>query len=113
RARREEEMVPPASFSSYYGTPILNQPTWKAPDIAGYFFLGGLAGASSFLGAGAELAGHHALARALRVGALGAVGGSLLGLIHDLGRPERFVNMLRMARPTSPMSMGSWLLAGY
>ena len=31
-------------------------------------------------------------------------------LIADLGRPSRFFNMLRVFRPTSPMSMGSWLL---
>ena len=33
-------------------------------------------------------------------------------LIHDLGRPERFLNMLRVFRPTSAMSLGSWVLAG-
>jgi hypothetical protein len=34
-------------------------------------------------------------------------------LVAELGRPERFLNMLRVAKPTSPMSMGSWLLAAH
>jgi DMSO reductase anchor subunit len=37
----------------------------------------------------------------------------LLGLVHDLGRRGRFLNMLRVFKPTSPMSVGSWLLAGF
>ena len=45
--------------------------------------------------------------------ALGAISLSAVALIHDLGRPSRFVNMLRVFKPTSPMSVGSWLLAGY
>jgi DMSO reductase anchor subunit len=48
-----------------------------------------------------------------KVTALGAISLSAVALIHDLGRPGRFVNMLRVFKPTSPMSMGSWLLAGY
>jgi hypothetical protein len=34
-------------------------------------------------------------------------------LVKDLGRPERALNMLRVARPTSPMSMGSWILTAF
>jgi hypothetical protein len=33
--------------------------------------------------------------------------------VADLGRPERFLNMLRVAKVTSPMSVGSWLLTGF
>ncbi|MDG6110334.1 NrfD/PsrC family molybdoenzyme membrane anchor subunit [Dactylosporangium aurantiacum] len=113
RQRGERLMVPKAEFRSYYGLPVLNQPTWKAPDIAGYLFLGGLAGASSGLAAAAELTARPDLARAARIGAVGALAGSLYGLIHDLGRPARFVNMLRVFKVTSPMSVGSWLLAAY
>ncbi|RNL84447.1 polysulfide reductase [Halostreptopolyspora alba] len=100
-------------FRSYYGQPVLNQIVWEGRDIAGYLFLGGLAGASSGLAAGADLTGRPDLARPLKYTALGAVSGSLVALIHDLGRPTRFLNMLRVFRPTSPMNMGSWLLAGY
>jgi formate-dependent nitrite reductase membrane component NrfD len=109
----ENLMVPRAEFRSYYGLPVLNAPTWQDHDIAGYLFLGGLAGASSALGAAADLTGRPHLARALKVGATGALGGSLYALIHDLGRPERFLNMLRVAKVTSPMSMGTWLLGAY
>ncbi|GAB2956650.1 NrfD/PsrC family molybdoenzyme membrane anchor subunit [Nonomuraea fastidiosa] len=111
--RRERLLVPKAEFDSYYGRPVLKEPTWQAPDIAGYLFLGGLAGASSTLAAAAELTGRPGLARAGKVGALCALGGSLYALIHDLGRPERFVNMLRVFKVTSPMSVGTWILTAY
>lgn len=106
-------MVPDAEFRSYYGRPVLHQPTWAALDIAGYLFLGGVAGASSVLAAGAELTNRPALAMTGKVGALVAISGSTVALVHDLGRPSRFVNMLRVFKPSSPMSVGSWLLATY
>lgn len=112
--RRREHAVPPTPDSaSYYGRPVLNEPTWKAPDIAGYLFLGGLAGASSALAAAAALTGRPRLARAAKTGALCALGGSLYSLIHDLGRPGRFANMLRVFKVTSPMSVGTWILTAY
>jgi formate-dependent nitrite reductase membrane component NrfD len=111
--RGEQLMVPDAEFGSYYGRPVIKEPTWKALDIAGYFFLGGLAGAGSVLAAGAELTGRRGMARGLKISSALAVSASAAALVHDLGRPERFVNMLRVFRPTSPMSMGSWLLSAY
>ncbi|TDD82213.1 NrfD/PsrC family molybdoenzyme membrane anchor subunit [Actinomadura rubrisoli] len=113
RRRGERAMVPDAEFTSYYGRPVLNPPTWKALDIAGYFFLGGLAGAGSVLAAGAQLTGRPATARAMKVSSLAAITGSAAALVHDLGRPARFHHMLRVMKPTSPMSVGSWLLAAY
>jgi formate-dependent nitrite reductase membrane component NrfD len=65
------------------------------------------------LAASAQLSGYHRLARVAKVGALGAISLSAAALVHDLGRPGRFVNMLRVFKPSSPMSVGSWLLAGY
>ncbi|PZH14585.1 polysulfide reductase [Streptomyces sp. NTH33] len=106
-------MVPEARFSSYYGKPVLNKPTWEPLDIAGYLWLGGLAGGSSLLAAGAQATGRPALARTAKLGAAGAISASLAALVHDLGRPARFINMLRVFKPTSPMNVGSWLLAGY
>lgn len=106
-------MVPRAEFRSYYGLPVIKEPVWRAPDVPGYLFLGGLAGASSALAAGAELAGRHELARAAKTAAAGAISLSSVALVHDLGRPARFLNMLRVFKPTSPMSVGSWLLAAY
>jgi DMSO reductase anchor subunit len=113
RGRGEKAMVPDAEFGSYYGKPILNKPTWAATDIAGYLFLGGLAGASSVLAAGADLTGRGKLAGVAKTGALVAISGSLVALVHDLGRPSRFLNMLRVFKPSSPMSVGSWLLSAY
>ena len=62
-------MVPEAEFTSYYGKPVLNPPVWEARDIAGYFFLGGLAGGSSLLAAGADLTGRPGLSRVAKTGA--------------------------------------------
>jgi DMSO reductase anchor subunit len=106
-------MVPDAKFTSYYGRPVIKEPVWRTPDVPAYLFLGGLAGASSVLAAGAQLSGYRELAKAAKVGALGAISLSAVALVHDLGRPERFVNMLRVFKPSSPMSVGSWLLAAY
>lgn len=107
RRERKEE------FTSYYGRPILKQPNWHAADIAGYIFAGGLAAASSMLAAGAQHSGRPALERRAKITALTAISASAVALVHDLGRPERFINMLRVAKPTSPMSMGSWILSVY
>ncbi|MBO0728019.1 MAG: polysulfide reductase NrfD [Acidimicrobiaceae bacterium] len=111
--RGEQPMVPDASFRSYYGMPVINKPVWESRDIAGYWFLGGLAGAGSVIAAGAELAKRRELARVMKVGSAAAAGLSVAALIHDLGRPSRFLNMLRTFKPTSPMSVGSWLLAAF
>ncbi|MGW2465204.1 MULTISPECIES: NrfD/PsrC family molybdoenzyme membrane anchor subunit [Streptomyces] len=113
RGRGEQPMVPDAEFSSYYGRPVLRKPTWKPLDIAGYLYLGGLAGASSLLAAGAGVTGRPALGRVAKLGAAGGITLSLAALVHDLGRPARFLNMLRVFKPTSPMSVGSWILSGY
>jgi DMSO reductase anchor subunit len=111
--RGERPMVPKAEFTSYYGQPIINPPVWEPLDIAGYLFLGGLAGMSSLVGVGSDVTGRPALARVAKSGAVVAAGLSLVALVHDLGRPARFLNMLRVFKVTSPMSVGSWLLAAY
>ena len=98
-------------LDSYYGRPILKEPVWK-PEIPFYFFTGGLAGASSVLSLAARVAGNRRLARsALWIG-FGAEVVSPALLVSDLGRPERLLNMLRVFKVTSPMSVGSWILAG-
>ncbi|MEU4383550.1 NrfD/PsrC family molybdoenzyme membrane anchor subunit [Micromonospora echinofusca] len=114
RRRRggEELRVPEAEFTSYYGRPILKAPVWKW-DIAAYLFTGGLAAGSSLLAAGGQLTGRPALRRAGRVTSLAAVTASTVFLIRDLGRPARFHHMLRVAKPTSPMSVGTWILGAF
>lgn len=106
-------MVPRAEFDSYYGRPIIKEAPWEPRDIAGYLFLGGLAGASAVLAEGAALTGRTGLERVARAGAVGGAGLGTVALVHDLGRPERFLNMLRVFKPTSPMSVGSFVLAPF
>jgi hypothetical protein len=101
--------APPHSAESYYGRPIIKPPVWKQ-EIAWYLFTGGLAGASSTLALGARLFGNPRLARTASVVAAGGLAVSPVLLIKDLGRPERFANMLRVFKPTSPMNLGTWLL---
>jgi hypothetical protein len=112
RRSAERQMVPDVTFTSYYGRPIVKPSPWT-DDIPGYLFFGGLAGASALLGAGAELSDRPALRRTARFGALGAITASMYLLVHDLGRPSRFLNMLRVAKPTSPMSVGTWILTAF
>jgi formate-dependent nitrite reductase membrane component NrfD len=96
-------------FRSYYGRPVIKEPTWTW-EIPTYLFTGGLAGASSVLSTSARLAGNEKLAKtALYVGAAAELVSPAL-LISDLGRPERFHHMLRVVKPTSPMNVGSWVL---
>ncbi len=98
-----------AAPDSYYGRPILKAPVWTW-EVPAYFFTGGLAGASAGLAFAAERAGHEVLARRTWPVALGALSASPALLVSDLGRPERFLYMLRLVKPTSPMSVGSWVL---
>lgn len=109
--------IPSRSFEgdepTYYDRPILKEPVWIW-SIPVYFYVGGTAGAAAVLGAAAQAVDAeelHDLVRKCRW--IAAVGGgvSTALLIYDLGRPERFLNMLRVFRPTSPMSLGSWVLA--
>jgi formate-dependent nitrite reductase membrane component NrfD len=113
RGRGEQLMVPRATFSSYYGRPVVKKPVWKELDIAGYLFTGGIAAASGLLGAGADLTGRPRLRHVTRLSSMAALGVSGVALVHDLGRPDRFYNMLRVFKPTSPMSVGSWLLSAF
>jgi hypothetical protein len=95
---------------SYYGRPVIKEPVWQ-PEIPWYFFMGGLAGASGVLSLVARLAGNEPLARrSLYIGTAADLVNPVL-LISDLGRPERFLNMFRVFKVTSPMSVGSWILA--
>jgi formate-dependent nitrite reductase membrane component NrfD len=94
---------------SYYGRPVIKEPTWTW-EIPTYFFTGGLAGASAVLSTTAKLTGHERLAKtSLYVGAVADLASPAL-LVSDLGRPERFHHMLRVVKVTSPMNIGSWVL---
>ncbi len=98
---------------TYYDRPTIKEPVWIWA-VPAYFYAGGAAGAASVLGEVAEALGDEEVAglvkRARWIGAIGGALGTGL-LVYDLGRPERFLNMLRVFRPTSPMSVGTWILA--
>jgi Polysulphide reductase, NrfD len=99
--------------TGYYGVPLLKQPQWTW-QIPLYFFVGGAAGSAAVIGSLADLVGdEYKLARHARWLALGGAAVSSGLLIWDLGRPSRFLNMLRIFKPQSPMSMGAWILAAF
>jgi formate-dependent nitrite reductase membrane component NrfD len=102
-----------SDLATYYDRPVLKEPVWIWT-VPLYFFAGGAAGASAVIGAAARASGRpelRGLARlAHRLSAVLELAGAGL-LIADLGRPGRFLNMLRVFRPTSPLSVGSWVLA--
>jgi formate-dependent nitrite reductase membrane component NrfD len=96
----------------YYGQPVVRPPVWTW-EIPIYFFVGGLGGMSAVIALGALLFHHFDVARtAMWVAAIAAVLSPIL-LILDLGRPHLFINMLRVFKPQSAMSMGAWILAAF
>jgi hypothetical protein len=106
-------MVERADFTSYYGRPILKEPAWKQPDVPLYLFLGGAAGASASMAALGDFTGRPVLVKVGRIVASGGAIASVGALIHDLGKPMRFLHMLRVLKPTSPLSVGSWILSPF
>lgn len=97
----------------YYGLPVLKAPVWTW-EIPLYFFVGGIAGMSASLALVAQLFGNEAslVRSALWVAMIGAAVCPPL-LIADLGRPGRFLAMLRIAKIQSPMSVGVWILVAF
>jgi hypothetical protein len=112
-SQAEQVQVPPAEFQSYYGRPILKVSRWKEPHLPAYLFLGELSGALAMVGAVAHATGRRSLARTARVAAAAGAYAGGAALTIELGRPERFLHMLRVVKPTSPMSMGSWILSAH
>jgi hypothetical protein len=99
--------------TGYYGMPALKRPQWTV-EVPIYFFVGGLAGAAALIAAVGRLS--SADARLIRHSRwLAAVGGLISPalLIADLGMPSRFLNMLRVFKIQSPMSVGSWTLVAF
>jgi hypothetical protein len=107
---REAAMVPEAEFTSYYGRNIVKPATWKNPEVPLYLFLGGMAGTSSVIGALGEFTRRPGLAKAAHLTAAGGALASVVLLIVDLGRPMWFLQMLRVFKPTSPLSVSSYIL---
>lgn len=97
---------------TYYGRPVIKPPHWRWLVIV-YFFLGAIAGGSYTIGTIANLVSRdRAVERAARYLSLAAVLPCPILLVLDLGRPERALNMFRVIKLKSPMSLGSWALLG-
>ncbi|HEU0367959.1 MAG TPA: NrfD/PsrC family molybdoenzyme membrane anchor subunit, partial [Candidatus Acidoferrum sp.] len=98
---------------SYYGMPALKPPVWTW-EVPLYFFIGGIAGVSSCIAFVAHIfqASPALIRLSLWMGLIGAAICPML-LIADLGRPSRFLNMLRVFKLRSPMSMGAWILVAF
>jgi Polysulphide reductase, NrfD len=105
----------------YYGQPVVKPPvwTWQVPL---YFFFGGIAGMSAVIATGDVLFHHVDPSLATNVGVARAamwiafIAGAVLSpilLIMDLGRPRLFLNMLRVFKHRSAMSMGAWILSAF
>lgn len=109
---REMPMVEDVEFTSYYGRPIVKPPPW-GHEISLYLFLGGLAGGSTLLGLGSQLSDRPGMRAATRLTAITATAVGGAALVKDLGRPERFINMMRVVKVSSPMSLGTWILSGF
>jgi formate-dependent nitrite reductase membrane component NrfD len=99
---------------TYYDRALLNESVWTWA-IPVYYYVGGLAGGSLVLAAAVQTQPSEKFERLIKrchwIGFIGCcISGALL--VYDLGKPQRFLNMLRVFRPTSPMNMGAWILTG-
>lgn len=118
--REAKAMLPAATglpeisaATGYYGLPVIKEPSWSW-EIPLYFFIGGAAGAAGVIAGVARLTGDSP--KLVRDARRIAMAGSVLSpalLISDLGRPARFLAMLRVFKPQSPMSVGVWILMGF
>jgi formate-dependent nitrite reductase membrane component NrfD len=105
----------PASDPSYFGLPAIKKPEWSWY-VPAYFFIGGTASGAYITATLADILGHRTDRPYVVVGRLIALFGVLASLpllVADLGRPERFLNMLRVFKPRSMMSTGSWALTAF
>jgi formate-dependent nitrite reductase membrane component NrfD len=109
-----ESAFPIASAKNgYYELPMVKEPSWSW-EVPLYFFIGGAAGSAGLIGAVAHVTGDQTnlVSHARKIALAGAVLSPAL-LISDLGRPERFLAMLRVFKPQSPMSVGVWVLMAF
>ncbi len=111
-ARPAGSPIPIASVETgYYGIPMLKEPQWSW-EIPIYFFVGGAAGAAAVIAEFAQMTGAETevVNDARTVAAIGAILSPAL-LVSDLGVPSRFLNMLRVFKVQSPMSVGVYIVS--
>lgn len=103
------------SAATYYDLPSVKPSLWGGL-VSSYIFLAGLGGSAQIIAAGAALTGNPELVPLVRKGRYIASGAALVGgplLIIDLHTPQRWYNMLRIFRRTSPMSIGTYSLVAF
>ena len=114
-ARSVSEESNQGAVPTYYDQPAL-KPTHYGWMVSSYIFVAGVAGSAQIIATLGEMTDRDANARIVRNGRYLALGGAVVGaglLIADLHTPQRFYNMLRIVRPTSPMSIGSYVLVKF
>jgi formate-dependent nitrite reductase membrane component NrfD len=114
-ANQHRDLQPPPNQSSYFGMPAIKKPEWTWC-VPAYFFIGGTASGAYIVATLADMLGRREDRAQVLAGRLIALFGVLLSLpllVADLGRPERFLNMLRVFKPRSMMSTGSWALTAF
>jgi protein NrfD len=95
---------------TYYDLPSVKSSLWGL--VSGYMFIAGVGGSAQIIATAADLVGDRALAPIIRNARYIALGTAVLDgplLIIDLHAPQRWYNMLRIFRKTSPMSIGTWV----
>ena len=118
RRRAMDKPVPvrvDAGRVTYYGRPAVKHAPWTWT-VGTYIFVGGVAGGAQVVAAAARLRQGEAASGVVRSARVIGFGGSLLSavlLIYDLKTPHRWYNMLRIYRPSSPMSLGSYVLMAF
>jgi len=115
RSSRPPDATDSPDVTSYYDLPVLKKPVWHW-EVWLYFFLGGIAAGSYVVASLATLFGGPRARLTERTGYVLSFLVLLtcpLLLIKDLGRPRLFLNMLRVFKPSSPMSMGVWSLVAF
>ena len=112
-SRKKRDRGNSVEFASYFGRPVVKKVSWKW-EIWLYFWVGGVAGGASAITALFELFGNKERDRSIiRAGHYVSLAGLLVSpvlLIMDLGRPERFLHMLRVVKLTSPLNLGTYFL---
>ena len=102
--------------TTYYGREQLKPAPFEPWVVGGYIFLAGLSGSASILAALADATGRPEFEGMVRRGRYLALLAPTIGsalLVYDLHTPKRFYNMLRVAKATSPMSIGTWILMSF
>lgn len=110
-----KEQLRLSGVRTYYDQPLIKKAHWSW-EVVLYFFLGGMAGGSYLAATLADLLGSKSdvpLIRAGRYLSFMCIVLSPILLIKDLGRPERFLHMMRVLKLRSAMSLGTWGLSSF